>query len=126
MILFLADIAFFLEVMVFAVGIYMIHHANHHDQGKPCRLLKSGGYFVLVASLLGMACTGYYSVKYFSQGAYHHASAAQHMGGAQGMHKMDSAMMGHRGMQGCLQNMQGQMMNSARMQEMQSCLEQQK
>ncbi len=125
MILFLADIAFFLEVLVFAVGIYMLHHANHHDQGKPCRLLKSGGYFVLVSSLLGMACTGYYSVKYFAQGAYHQASY-QHMGTEQGMHKMNRTMMGHTGMQSCLQNMQGQMMDSSRMQEMQSCLEQQK
>jgi hypothetical protein len=125
MILFLADIAFFLEVLVFVAGIYMLHHANHHDQGKPCRLLKSGGYFVLGASLLGMACTGYYSIKYFAQGAYHHAST-QHMWGAQGMYKMDSTMMGRTGMQSCLKNMQGQMMDSARMQEMQTCLEQQK
>jgi len=123
MILFLAGIAFFLEVLVFAVGIYMLHHAND-NQGKPFRLLKSGGYFVLGASLLGMGCTGYYSVKNFTQGAYRHAS--QHMGSAQGMHQMNRTMMGHTGMQSCLQNMQGQMMNSARMQEMQDCLEQQK
>jgi len=93
MLIFLADIAFLFEILVFAVGIFMLHHANHHDQGKPCRLLKNGGYFVLGASLLGMACTGYYSIKYFAQGAYHHASITQHMGGTQGMHKMDSTMM---------------------------------
>ena len=72
---FLGDIAFYMAALVFAAGIYMIHHANHHDGEEKCKLLKCGGYIVTVIAVLGFLCTGYYWIKYYAQGAYERPAA---------------------------------------------------
>jgi hypothetical protein len=134
---FLGDMAFYMATLVFAVGIYMIHHAKHH-QSEQCKLLKSGGYIVTTIALLGMLCTGYYWMKYFYQGAYITASnySMQQgmMGGNMSGHMMPG-MMGNRGMmmgggqnpqmmnhfQQCMGQMQGKMMGPEMMEQMQIC-----
>ena len=115
--IFLGDIAFYLATLVFAVGAFMLHHTRHHDGDKECRLLKFGGYFVITVSILGMLCTGYYWMKYWRQDVY---AAPQMMGRAHmgmgnmsGM-KMSKGMMGHQmmqGMQHCMKQMDGKMMD---------------
>ena len=107
---FLGDIAFYMAVLVFATGVFMVHHACHHDAGKQCRLLKFGGYIVVVISLLGMLCTGYYWLKYYSQGAY------------EKNHRQHHAMMMGKGMQHCMGQMEGKMMDPNMMMKMKSCM----
>lgn len=128
---FLGDIAFYMATLVFAVGVWMIHHSKHHDTGKECRLLKTGGYIVTVISILGMLCTGYYWMKYYSQDAYkkpfpHHEMMSMNgmmgKGGMMGMMKMmgKGNMMGN--MDGCMSQMQGKMMDSEMMAKMKGCM----
>jgi hypothetical protein len=126
---FLGDIAFYLVTLVFAVGIYMIHHANHHDSGKPCKLLRAGGYIVTVISILGALCTGYYWLKYFSQGAFdkpHPQKQSMMMGkggmiGGQGMKMMKNSMdVNH-----CMNHIEGKVMDQEMMKNMKSCLSKQ-
>ena len=115
---FLGDIAFYMATLVFAVGIYMIHHACHHDSGKPCRLLKLGGYFVVLISLLGMLCSGYYWLKYYSQGAYNTPHSQHHSmmtNEKLGTSTMDG--MGH-----CMGQMEGKLMDSSMMMMVKTCM----
>ena len=114
---FLGDIAFYMATLVFAVGIYMVHHACHHDSGKPCRLLKSGGYIVVVISLLGILCTGYYWLKYFSQGAYNMPYPKHH---SRMMNNNNKGMMS--GMGHCMGQMEGKVMDSSMMMKVKSCM----
>ncbi len=101
MIVFLGDIAFYMATLVFAVGIYMIHHAKHHDSEK-CKLLNSGGYIVTTIALLGMLCTGYYWIKYYSDGSYKSANPqSMQQGMMSGMGNMMSGMMGGKGFAYC-------------------------
>lgn len=137
MIVFLGDIAFYMATLVFAAGIYMIHHAKHHDS-KQCKLLKSGGYIVTTIALLGMLCTGYYWIKYYSDGSYKTTSphSMQGMMGG-GMGNMISGMMSGKDI-GMNPQMMGQMMgtclgqmpegmkiDSAMRERMNTCLNQQ-
>jgi hypothetical protein len=117
---FLGDIAFYMATLVFAAGIYMVHHACHHDSGKPCRLLRSGGYIVIVISLLGMLCSGFYWLKYFSEGAYSTRQPSHHS--MMMNKKMDNDMMG--GMQHCMGEMKGKTMDPDMMMKMKSCMKQ--
>lgn len=87
MVVFLGDIAFYMATLIFAVGIYMLHHAKHHDSEKS-KLLSNGGYVVTTIALIGMLCTGYYWVKYFYDGSYKTSST----------HSMQQEMMGGNGM----------------------------
>ena len=118
---FLGDIAFYVATFVFAVGIYMIHHANHHDSGKPCKLLRTSGYIVTVISILGALCTGYYWMKYFSQGFFDKPHPAHHS-----MVMNKGSMMGHTmnkgSMQQCMGQMEGKTMNPVMMEKMKSCI----
>lgn len=107
MAVFLGDIAFYMGTLVFAVGIYMIHHANHHDAEK-CKLLNYGGYIVTTIALLGMLCTGYYWLKYYSDGSY--KTASPHSMQQNMMSGMKGGMMGGKGM-GMNPQMMGQKMN---------------
>ncbi|MCB0362317.1 MAG: hypothetical protein KDD35_06330 [Bdellovibrionales bacterium] len=138
MTVFLGDIAFYMATLVFAVGIYMIHHAKHHDSEK-CKLLNSGGYIVTTIALLGMLCTGYYWMKYYFDGSYKTASphSMQQMMSGNMMGQMMSGMMGGKGMgmmgQGmpmmmqnveqCLGQMKGKMVDQKMMESMQSCMQ---
>ncbi len=109
MIVFLGDIAFYMATLVFAVGIYMIHHANHHDS-KKCNLLTYGGYLVTTIALFGMLCTGYYWIRYYANGSYQ----------TTGSHSMNQGMMGGSMMSGMMG--QGKMMNPEMMKQMHNCL----
>ena len=93
---FLGDIAFYMATLVFAAGIWMIHHSNHHDK-ENCKLLRTSGYIVTIVAILGALCTGYYWIKYFNQGVY--AKPA-----TQGM--MMHSMMGRKGGQMCTPGME--------------------
>ena len=104
-----------MAVLVFATGVFMVHHANHHDGERPCRLLKVGGYIVIVASILGALCTGFYWLKYYGDGVYdrpnfHHTSKNTSM-------NMDGQM--HR----CMGMMSGKTMGPSEMQNMKSCMQ---
>lgn len=134
MTVFLGDIAFYMATLVFAVGIYMIHHAKHHDS-EQCKLLKSGGYIVTTIALLGMLCTGYYWMKYYYGGSYE-TSSPQSMQGMMGgdMGNMMPGMMSGKGMAmnpqmmgqmmgTCLEQMpEGMKMDSAMRGKMKACL----
>lgn len=122
--IFLGDIAFYMATLVFAVGIYMIHHAKHHDSGKPCKLLRTGGYIVTVISILGALCTGYFWLTYFSQGVFDKPQSAQQ---SMMMNKgpMMKGMMQRENMQDCIGPVEGKTMDSAMMKNMKSCLSKQ-
>lgn len=129
--IFLGDIAFYIATLVFAAGIYLLHHAKHHDHGKECRLLKFGSYFVLTVSILGMLCTGFYWMKYWNHGAYSmkHSTNQPMMRKGMGMNMMGgSNMMSGMGegmmqtMQHCMGQMDGKMMNQDMMGKMQGCM----
>ncbi len=125
---FLGDIAFYLVTLVFAVGIYMIHHANHHDSGKPCKLLRTGGYIVTVISILGALCTGYYWLKYFSQGAFDKPHPQKHsmmMGKGEMMSGQTMGMMKNIDVNHCMNHVEGKTMNHEMMKNMKSCLSKQ-
>jgi len=118
MIVFLGDIAFYTATLIFAVGIFMVHHAFHHATGKPCLLLKSGGYLVIVISLLGMLCTGYFWFKYYSQGAYSTPHQKQHSMMLNAKMKTEDMS----GMQHCMREVEGKSMDPDMMMKMKSCM----
>ena len=131
MTVFLGDIAFYMATLVFAVGIYMIHHAKHHDSER-CKLLNSGGYIVTTIALLGMLCTGYYWMKYYLGGSYKAASphSMQQMMSGNMMGQMRSGMMDQgmpmmmRNMEQCMGQMKGRTVDPKMMESMQSCMRQ--
>lgn len=136
MAVFLGDIAFYMATLVFAVGIYMIHHAKHHDS-EQCKLLKSGGYVVTTIAVLGMLCTGFYWMKFYYEGAYNSGGAysmnRNMMGGSGHGHMMPGVMENMGSMRGMMMNnlnhctgkMQGKMMGAEMMQQMQECMQKQ-
>lgn len=100
MVLFLGDIAFMLEVMALAAGLVVLYFAQERASG----LLKAAGYILAVGGALGILCSGFYWVKYWSQGAFMSAHPMSMQGGG--------PMMGHGGMP--MRGMMGGGMMSAR------------
>lgn len=66
MAMFLADIAFMLELALLVAGLYLFHSAK----GNGSNLLRLAAFLAVIGSISGMACTGYYSMKYHFQGNF--------------------------------------------------------
>ncbi len=122
---FLGDSAFYLAAIVFGFGSVLIFYSCKENS----RLLKTSGYILSVVGILGALCTGYYWLKYYSNGHFDKPYPPH----AMKMHLMDKGMKGGMGMMGgkgmmmgqmqnCMNHAQGKMMNPEMMKEMKSCM----
>lgn len=93
MAMFLAEIAFLLELALFAAGLVLWHRGREATAGP----LRTAGALLVVGAALTAVCTGYFSVRYLVQGEFDHAYAVQTPAAGHGM--MGPGMM-ERGMQG--------------------------
>tara|TARA_R110000868_G_scaffold411035_1_gene701454 strand:- start:28416 stop:28652 length:237 start_codon:yes stop_codon:yes gene_type:complete len=73
-IVFLGDIAFILELGVIGAGLVTLYYAMKEKS----KLLKLAGYIMAVGGLLTALCTGYFSTKYWLDGAYDSATPMKH------------------------------------------------
>jgi hypothetical protein len=71
MAVFQLEIAFLLELAVFAAGLVLLHLGR--QQTAP--LLRAAGFVLVVGGVLTAACTGYFGVRYHVQGEFDHAYA---------------------------------------------------
>ncbi len=69
MAMFQLEIAFLLELAVFAAGLVLLHLGK---QGT-APLLRAAGFVLVVGAVLTAACTGYFGVRYHVQGEFDHA-----------------------------------------------------
>lgn len=100
--MFQADTAFGTELIALVLGTGLLLWASKED--VCCKgFAKIVAYFTIVASILGMLCTGYYTVRYWEDGHFKHPQSMS-MSGMQGMNMMK----GKKGM----------MMDPSMMQEM--------
>lgn len=122
---FLGDLAFMFEVFVLGVGLVVLHFATKENS----KLLKASGWIMSVVAVLGMACTGYFYMKYYFSGGFdqpypqHHMMKGNMMGGmmkGQGMGPGRDMMM--KNMHQCISQMQGQPMGPEMMQKMKGCM----
>lgn len=75
MAMFTAHIAFILEIFALASGLIALHYADRLQ----AKLIRFAGIILLIFGTTGILCTGYYALKYFSQGAYEYAYEDSHM-----------------------------------------------
>ncbi len=67
--IFLADIAFALELTALVLGTALLIFVNKEECS--CKQLgKIVAYFTIVASILAMLCTSYYSIRYWEEGVF--------------------------------------------------------
>lgn len=69
MAMFIAHIAFVLELMALAAGLVALHYAAQ----LRAKLIKGAGILLVVFGAGGLICSGYYAAKYFFMGHYEHA-----------------------------------------------------
>ncbi len=69
MAMFTAHIAFILEIMALASGLVALHYADRLQ----AKLIRFAGIILLVFSVTGILCMGYYAMKYYIHGEYEHA-----------------------------------------------------
>lgn len=109
--MFQADTAFAGELIALVAGTFLLAWVT--KQEVCCKTFgKVVAYFTIVASILGMLCTGYYTLRYWKEGDFKRPYSMMSMQGVGGMQGMDvmGSMKGNKGM--------GMMMNPAMMQEM--------
>lgn len=70
MAMFTAHIAFILEVLALAAGLIILHYACKLH----AKLIKAAGILLVIFSISGILCTGYYAMKYFLMGHYEHTN----------------------------------------------------
>lgn len=64
-----ADAAFALELLALTAGVFLLLTA--YKDGTPYKaFVKFISYFVIVASILGLLCTSFYTVSYWMHGAF--------------------------------------------------------
>lgn len=130
---FLGDLAFMFEVFVLGVGLVVLYFANKEDS----KLLKASGWIMSVVAVLGMACTGYFYMKYFFAGGFDTPYPKHHMmqqmmrdgmkkDGMMGRmmkgRRMDGQGMMMKNMQHCMTQMQGKTMGPQMMQKVKGCM----
>lgn len=88
---FLGDIAFMLEALVFALGLWFI------VQGRslPSKILGFGGWFLAFVGAFGMACTMTYYMKYWMAGEFSNAYPSHHQMMQSDHHSMPSEKCNH-------------------------------
>ncbi len=69
MAMFLAEITFLLELAMFVAGLVLLYKAHQ----RASSLLSWAAAILIVGSLVTTACTTYYSLKYYNQGAFEKA-----------------------------------------------------
>ncbi len=74
MAMFQLDIAFLLELALFAAGLVLLHLGK---QGT-APLLRAAGFVLVVGSVLTAACSVYYGVRYQIQGEFESAYPPHH------------------------------------------------
>ncbi len=67
--MFLSHIAFSLELLVLACGTCLLSFSFAKEE-RCINWVKKIGALIIVFSILGMVCTGYYTMKYWLQGAF--------------------------------------------------------
>jgi uncharacterized membrane protein HdeD (DUF308 family) len=68
MAMFLASIAFLLEVFLIAAGLVLISLSKEHRG-----LFSGAGWLLIIVGILGAICTFYYSMHYYNLGDFAHA-----------------------------------------------------
>lgn len=68
MAMFLASIAFLLEVFSIAAGLVLISLSKEHRG-----LFSGAGWLLIIVGILGVICTLYYSMYYYNLGDFAHA-----------------------------------------------------
>ena len=71
---FLGKISMVLDIAMVGGGLIVLHLGKKEASA----LLKSAGYLFLVGGIAMALCTGFYSMKYKSQGGFDHAYAQKH------------------------------------------------
>ena len=64
---FTGDIAAMIEIALIGIGLVILYYA----QKEGSKLMKAGGYIMLVGGILGLLCTGYWWFKYHDSGVFH-------------------------------------------------------
>jgi len=72
MVMFVAHIAFILELIALASGLIALHYADR----LKAKLIRLAGIILIVFGITGLACTSFYAIKYFLNGEYEHAYAS--------------------------------------------------
>lgn len=67
--IFLADIAFALELIALAIGTALLIYASREGSSFK-KFGKIIAFFTIVASILAMFCTSYYSYRYWEDGFF--------------------------------------------------------
>lgn len=91
---FLGDIAVMLNVLIFGIGLVILHYGRKEKAG----LLVMSGSVLTIAAVLGFICSVYYFFDYRSQGAFDQAYPTHQMMMKDGM--MGPGMMHNQGKEG--------------------------
>ena len=67
--IFLADIAFAIELLALATGVVLFVWALR-NKGTGQLFAKFFGMSVIISAILGIICTSYYTFSYWAQGAF--------------------------------------------------------
>lgn len=73
MLMFVAEIAFLLELIVIAAGLVLLNKAKKESAGS----LKLASWILILGGVGTVICTWYYSFKYGAQGAFDTATWLQ-------------------------------------------------
>jgi hypothetical protein len=74
MAMFQLELAFLVELALFAAGLVLLHLGKQ----ATAPLLRAAGLVLVIGAVLTAACTGYFGVRYHIQGEFDHAYAAHH------------------------------------------------
>jgi len=69
MLMFVAEIAFLLELALIAWGLLILGKPDTKDN----KYRKLAGWILIIGSILTMICTWYFSIKYMGQGGFEQA-----------------------------------------------------
>lgn len=67
---FIGDIAFIMELVVIASGLYLLGKTKKEDHV----LIKTSGYLLTIGGAVIMVCTSFFYLKYYFQGEFETAS----------------------------------------------------
>ena len=67
--MFLLDLAFATELLVFGVGIGFLVWASRND-GSGIGLARLGGYLISILAVFALLCTSYYGITYWVKGYF--------------------------------------------------------
>jgi hypothetical protein len=114
---FLGDLAFMFEIYVLGLGLVVLHF----NKREPSVYLRWSGRLMTVFGVVGLVCTGFFYMKYFLAGEFDHA---YHMGIKSSYSSRSHSETGNvmPGMNDCLGQIQGKMMNDENMNHAKICM----